>query len=208
MIYLIGGAPRCGKTTIAQQLSKKLGISWIPADAIESMVARYIPKSDLSRLFPKSIMRKKTKLSNDLMYEKYSTKEITDAYIKQSKTSWKAIQVLVECALHEHHDFIIEGHQIHPQLIFQLKKEFKNIKGIIIVRTDLKSIVSGALKNSHPNDWFLKKTKNHETYEKIGLMIKRYSQYFIRESSKYRIDAINTERDFRKQIKLAIKHLK
>jgi 2-phosphoglycerate kinase len=208
MIYLIGGAPRCGKTTIAQKLSKELGISWIPADAIESMVARYILKGDLPRLFPKSIMRKKTKLSNDLMYGKYSVKEITDAYIKQSRASWKAVKVLTECALHEHHDFIIEGHQIHPQLIFQLKKEFKNIKGIAIVRTDLKSIVSGALKNSHPNDWFIKKTKKQDTYEKMGLMIKRYSQYFIKESSKYNIEVINTERDFKKQIKLAIKRLK
>jgi len=44
MIYLIGGAPRCGKTKVAKQLSKKLGIPWISADSLEGVVAAYVNK--------------------------------------------------------------------------------------------------------------------------------------------------------------------
>jgi cytidylate kinase len=58
MIYLIGGAPRCGKTTIAKKLSKKLLISWISADTIESMIATNTSSRDIIKLFPKSIIRK------------------------------------------------------------------------------------------------------------------------------------------------------
>ena len=34
MIYLIGGAPRAGKSTLCQQLSAKLGIGWISTDLL------------------------------------------------------------------------------------------------------------------------------------------------------------------------------
>lgn len=34
VIYLIGGAPRVGKTTLAHQISARLGIGWISTDAL------------------------------------------------------------------------------------------------------------------------------------------------------------------------------
>lgn len=207
MIYLIGGAPRCGKTTIAKQLSKKIKSSWLSADMIESVIASYISKKDLPKFFPKSIIRKKTKLSNDLMYSQYSIKKITDAYIKQSKTSWTAIKIMAECAIKEEHDLIIEGHQIHPQLISKLKKDLVEVKGIIVVRENLEAIVSGALKNKFKKDWFIKQTKNSETYKQMGSMIKNYSEYFIQESKKHKIKVINTEANFQGQIKSVIKYL-
>lgn len=208
MIYLIGGSPRCGKTTIARRLAEKLGTAWISADAIESVVAAYTRPADIARLFPKGVIRKQTRMSNDIMYAKHSTDKITAAYIKQSKTSWTAMDVLVKCALQEEHDLIIEGHQIHPQFISKMVKKYKKVKGIIIVRTNLKKIVTGALKGQAKNDWFIKKTKNPETFEKIGLMIKAYSDYFISESKKYRIKVINTDSNFSSQVKLAVNYLK
>jgi 2-phosphoglycerate kinase len=193
MIYLIGGAPRCGKTTIAKQLSKKLRISW---------------KEKHGKLFPKAIMRKKTKLSNDLLYLKYSTKEIVNAYTLQSKTSWTAIEVLVSCYDYEGHDIIIEGHQIHPQLINDLQKKYKELKGIIVVKSDLKTIVSDALQSKAKNDWFLTRTKNAITFEKIGMMIKKYSDYFIKESKRYKIEVVNMDNNFKKQINKVVNYLK
>ena len=35
MIYLIGGPPRCGKTTVASKLSLDTGIPWVSTDTIE-----------------------------------------------------------------------------------------------------------------------------------------------------------------------------
>ncbi len=208
MIYLIGGAPRCGKTKISRQLAKELSCFWISADAIESAVAASVAKKDIPRLFPKSILRKKTKQSNDLMYAKYSTKEITAAYVKQSKASWPAIKKLAQCALREGQDLIIEGHQVHPRLIAKLIRDLKIVKGIIVVRTDLNSIISGALKNVSVDDWFIKKTTNPITYKKIALMIKAYSTYFINESNKFGLKVIDTNNDFKQKIDRAVKYLR
>ncbi len=207
MIYLIGGAPRCGKTTLAQKLAKDLKISWLAADSLEGVVAAYLSKPDLARLFPKSVMRKKTKRSNDLMYDKYSTKEITDAYNKQSQAVWKAIRALIQASLYEGHGLIIEGYQIQPKFIAQLQKEFKEIKAVMLIKTNLESIISGALNSTNKNDWFIGKTKNPETHNKMGLMIKMYSQMIIKESAKYNLRVIDTGSNFKKQVSLAAKYL-
>ena len=34
MIYLIGGAPRAGKTILVQRLSRKLHVGWISTDLL------------------------------------------------------------------------------------------------------------------------------------------------------------------------------
>lgn len=42
MKYLIGGPPRCGKTTLAKELSSRLGVSWISTDMIDNMLKPYL----------------------------------------------------------------------------------------------------------------------------------------------------------------------
>ncbi len=207
MIYLIGGAPRCGKTTIAKKLSKKIKIPWISADTIESIVAINTSPTDIKKLFPKSEMRKKTKQSNDLMYDKYSAKEIKNAYVKQAKATWKAIDMMIECEVKEGNDFIIEGHQIHPKLMKFLTEKYgkKNICSLIITRFDVNRIVEGCLKYKSKNDWFIQKTKKEKTFYKIAEMIRLYSKFFEREAKKCKIDVINVDTNFIKQINEAVK---
>jgi 2-phosphoglycerate kinase len=205
MIYLIGGPPRCGKTTVAKKLSK----SWISADTIESIIASHTNKKDLNRLFPKSVIRKKTKQSNDIMYNSYSAKEIVKLYIKQSKASWKGIETMVACELNEGHNYIIEGHQIHPKLMDSIVKKYgkKNIVSLVLTRFDKDEIVSGCKKHKAKNDWFIQKTKNEDTFYKMAEMIKIYSEFFEKEARKYGIKVINMDDNFSKQLKAVITHL-
>ena len=208
MIYLIGGSPRCGKTTIAKKLSEKLRISWISSDTLESVASVYIAKKDMARLFPKGIMRKKTNLSNDKMYTTYTTKQICNAYIKQSKTIWKAIQMMVEVNKKEDHDVIIEGYHIHPQLIAKLQKLYpRSIKPVVLTRFDIDGIVEGCKKHKAKNDWFIQKTTDEKIYYRIAQMIKCYSGFFQKEAEKYKIAVVNVDGDFNKQIQKAIKYL-
>ena len=193
MIYLIGGPPRCGKTTLA----KRLGRPWISADMLESIVREHTKKTDLDRLFPKNVMRKKTKDSNDLMYGAYSAVAIAKAYIAQAKASWKAIETVVECEISEGYDYVIEGHQIHPKLVAKLMKRYgKEIAPLFLVRSDIDDIVSGCLKNKAKNDWFLQNTRDKKTYYKIAEMIRVYGEYFEKEAGKYGLKVANMDGDF------------
>lgn len=193
MIYLIGGLPRCGKTTLA----KRLGRPWISADTLESIVRVHTKKTDLDRLFPKNVMRRKTKNSNDLMYGAYSATAIAKAYIAQAKASWKAIETVVECEISEGHDYVIEGHQIHPRLVAKLVKKYKKeIVPLFLIRSDADGIVSGCQKNKAKNDWFLQNTRDKKTYYKIAEMIRVYGEYFEKEAGKYGLKVVNMDGDF------------
>lgn len=97
MIYLIGGPPRCGKTTVAKLLSKKLDIPWISTHTLESIVSVTLKQAygaedkGITEAFPKDEIRKATEHSNDRMYTEYTPEEIAQAYIKQAGATSEAI---------------------------------------------------------------------------------------------------------------------
>jgi 2-phosphoglycerate kinase len=210
MIYLIGGPPRCGKTTIAQKLSKKLSIPWVSSDVLESIVIAHTPTEKLPQLFPKTVMRKKTKKTgNDGMYTQFTPKQITQAYIKQAKATWEAIRVLMESELKDGHSYIVEGYQIHPAFVKELQKKFgsQNVKSIFLVRYDIDKIVSGGKKYKAINDWFTGKTHREETYPKIAAMVQQHSGYFEAQAKKYGMKVIDMDSDFKGKLNEAIRVL-
>jgi hypothetical protein len=46
IVYLVGGAPRVGKSSLAQRLLAIDGIPWLPADVIRTVVRRVVPEVD------------------------------------------------------------------------------------------------------------------------------------------------------------------
>jgi len=210
MFYLIGGAPRCGKTTIAKYLSKRLGIAWISSDTLEAIAMGYATAKDFPKRFPKTIMRKKTKRSNDLMYNKYSPKQIAGAYLIQSQVVWKGIEMLVEAELVENRSYIIEGYHIHPQLVLNLQKKYgkRNFKSVFLTKTDVDNIVTSSEKYTYKNDWFMKRTKEKEIYKKIAEMVSELSRYFLREGKKHGLKVFNMDKNFARGMREAQGYLR
>ncbi|MFH1192158.1 MAG: AAA family ATPase [bacterium] len=117
MIYLIGGPPRCGKTTLAKEMSKKLKIPWISSDALEVVSREYVSKEKRIKLYPYSFLRKKgVNRNNDEFYSKYSAREIINVLKKQAKTSFRAIDMMIANEIDNGNDYIIEGYHILPSL--------------------------------------------------------------------------------------------
>src|SRR6476620_10599326 len=71
MLYLIGGAPRCGKTTVARQLAKTRCCSRVPADYLGTAFTNYIPATELQERYPAW-----QTATVDERYERYSSAEI------------------------------------------------------------------------------------------------------------------------------------
>jgi len=46
MLYLVGGAPRVGKSTLAQRLLTTDGIPWLPTDVLRTVLRRVLPELD------------------------------------------------------------------------------------------------------------------------------------------------------------------
>jgi 2-phosphoglycerate kinase len=201
MMYLIGGPPRSGKTTLAKKLASRLRIGWVSADTLESIIREYIPRAALRKLFPKNVLREKTHGSNDEMYEKFSVKEITEAYIRQGKASRKAVETFVADCIKEGHDFVIEGHQIHPELVAKLSHRFpKEIKSAFLIKKDVQRLVDGFQKNTAKSDWVLRKTKNTKTFEKIAQMLSFFGKRIEKEAREHQLPVYSTDDNFVKTI--------
>ena len=73
---------------MAKKLAISLGVSWISADTLEGLAKHFTSPKEYSRKFPKNIIRKETKNSNDLMYSKYTAEQIKKVHQEVEKQQW------------------------------------------------------------------------------------------------------------------------
>ncbi len=173
-VIFIGGTPRSGKTTIAKELSKKLGIPWISTDTLESVVMEYVEDNKFDSYFPKNVLRRLTNNSNDEMCAKYTSEQIVDAYFEQGKSLTQGIEVFITSEASYRHSYILEGHHIHPELVLKLEKNF-GLKVIFVGREDIVQTLEAITKNPQKNDWVITKTKDTNTYPLIAKMLTAFS---------------------------------
>ncbi len=194
MIYLIGGPPKCGKTTLAKHLLQEHHIPWISTDALETIIYPYIPSAQHAAAYPLSYRKGDT---NDETYAMYTAEEIMEGYIAQSATVHPAIDYFIQSELADGNDYAIEGYHITPAFAAHIQKKFAgNVRSAFLVRTDSITLQKDFSKSTTPNDWILRKTKNQETFEKIASMICRYGTWMTEEASKYQVPIYRIDKDF------------
>jgi 2-phosphoglycerate kinase len=199
MIYLIGGPPKCGKTTLAKAMSKELYIPWISADTLQNIVWAYTSDEKRTDLFPHKHLRGE---NNDDSYAEHSTETIIKSYIEQSKASYDAIAMMAETYLVDKDDFIVEGYQVTPEIVDHIHQKYgkEHVRAVFLVRNDARQFVEDIYKSATPNDWIIRRTKNESTYPKIAKMVVEYSDYFQKEAKKYDLPVFQMDKDFDNQI--------
>lgn len=209
MIYLIGGPPKCGKTTLAKVISRKFGIPWISADTLQVIGRAYEPAKKRDLRYPHSAIRKGHR-DNDVFYQKYSPKEIVSAYKKQAKATALAIDMMAICEITDGNDYIIEGYQVEPVLVAKLIKKYgkEKFSAIFLGKCDPERFVQDLKKSTTPNDWILTNTKKEKTLIKIAEMVKLYSAYFKNEAGKYAFTHLDLSKNFESGLKEAISSLR
>lgn len=205
MIYLIGGPPKCGKTTLAKRLSKSKGIPWVSTDTLQCAIKPYVDKKDFAAKFPASSQRCD---NNDEKYSQYSTNEIIGAYRQQAKTARHAIDMFAVCEITNGNDFIMEGYHIEPEFVKSLNLKYPDkLRSVFLVKTDKEKFLRDVRKSTNQNDWIIKRTKKYGTYEKIANMICEYGNFFEKESKKYGFKTLDMDGDFDSQINKAVLYL-
>lgn len=96
MIYLIGGTPRAGKSTLAKKLLERKSISYVPTDVLLHMVNE--TQSELSLTKPYS--------------------EIPEKFLPYLTNLIKHLQSTVR-------DFTIEGDAFWPEQVIELQRQFE-----------------------------------------------------------------------------------
>lgn len=204
MIYLIGGPPKCGKTTLAKAMSRELHIPWISADTLQNIVWAYTSDESKPDLFPRSHLKGE---SNDEDYSIHSAETIIRSYLGQAKTSYDAISMMAETYLIDEDDFIVEGYQVTPEIADRIHQKYgkEQVRAVFLIRNDAKQFVEDTHKSTTPNDWIIRRTKNESTYPKIAKMVVEYSDYFQKEAKKYDLPVFQMDKNFDDQINTLVK---
>lgn len=210
MIYLIGGPPKCGKTTLSKKILREFGIPWISADTLQVVARKYMNKKDALKKFPWSAIRKATKKSNDVAYGEYTAKQIVKLYNVQAKATYDAIDMFSICEIEDGNNYVVEGYQVTPELANRLIKKYgsKNFKAAFLVRKNARKFIEDCKKSTTPNDWILENTKKPETYGKIANMITEYGAFFEKEAAKYGCKVFTMDENFHAQLDSIERYLK
>ncbi len=206
MIYLIGGPPKCGKTTLAKKMSRELQIPWISTDTLQNIVWAYSAKEKRPELFPHSYLRGD---SNDEFYSENSIEQIVKDYIAQGETCYEAISMMAQTYLTDEDDFIVEGYSVTPEIIAKIFNKFgkEHIRAVFLVKHNEQQFIKDVHKSNTPNDWILRKTKEEVTFTKIAQMVSVYSRYFEEEAIKHSMVVLTMDNDFEKQLSEAQRYL-
>ena len=206
MIYLIGGPPKCGKTTLAKQLSKSAGVPWVSTDTIQNVIKPYIPKNDFATMFPSSTMRFD---SNDEKYAKHTSSEIVDAYRCQARTVCAAIEAFVDSEVTDGNDYIIEGFHVEPELIVKLRSKYPElIRGTLVVKKDADAFIKNIHQSKTPNDWIRSKTNDETiTFPRIAAMVVDYGIQLEKDAEENDVTVFGVDQGFESQLHNAANYL-
>lgn len=202
MLYLIGGPPRCGKTTLSNRLAKLLQIPYFSIDHIASVIPPYISAERQDESFPLRALRQQVNNDNDRFFETHSPEGIVAIYQKQAATCWPGVRNFIDYAIEDEHGLILEGWQLLPRFLAAIPpaKRSGNVQIRYLYKTSVPDIVLGLKANDPVNDWVLRHTKEESSYGRIAQMISCFGHAIEREAGELGFEAINMDYDFDEKI--------
>ena len=203
MIYLVGGAPRCGKTILSKELAKKTGASWISTDSIEVAIKAITPKSQLDKKFPYEKLQRQNEGTPYVDMAKNSAAALLRAEITEAKSIWPSVREIIKHFIDTKQDSIVEGVHLMPSLVAELRqtKYWKQLKLVYLVKTDLALIKDGFHRNTSPYDWMADALKDEALLDKMANMVKTKSAYIESQAKKFHFKVFNMDKNFEATVK-------
>lgn len=182
MIYLIGGPPRVGKSTLAQMLTSKNAVPFAPTDAIFHMLMETAPQIEV-----------------------HDKKGFED----KAKRFYPFLRKFLLLATWTVSDYCIEGDSFLPVQVNdllndpQVKDEKIQIKCCFLgmSETNLETI----LKEGGRNQWLA--TRSREKQEKVAKHIVERSELTRKECEKYKIAYFDLAGDYKANLEKAYQYL-
>jgi hypothetical protein len=149
MVYLIGGAPRIGKSIAARKLAAQLGIQALTADEIGSEYSAKLPEAERIEKFPFP------GFSGNPADNTLSPKELTRLQIIEAKSMEPEFRRLIAEAVAAGRDFVLEGVQVLPEFAKDIVEHSQpgTVKILFVGSEDVSRIIDGMAKNTSPDDW-------------------------------------------------------
>ncbi|HEX7368033.1 MAG TPA: AAA family ATPase [Candidatus Saccharimonadales bacterium] len=176
MIYLVGGPPRVGKTTLVKYLVQMHPMHAVSTDAIRYMLRRSVPKEALNQDifidFHEDVMGR---------WNVRSPQQTLDEQNRQSKAYWPALEKLIEAYTEDGVDVVVEGVAILPEFAKLLRDPSRSVFLGNTAESHGEAIRRQA--GTNPHDWM--HNYGEEELENAAEFFMVMSHFIISEAGRY-----------------------
>lgn len=170
MIYLVGGAPRVGKSIVSKSVAEAKGIQPISTDDLENHVSATFSEEQRLELFPLPGFSGDPSENTLTPDERVGLQNISAESLKAE------VENVINEAISTHRDLVIEGVHLSPRIVRELidKHGKDQIVASFVGSVDLERIMSGMEKNTNPNDWL--KDANEVVRRQVAEFVAAFSK--------------------------------
>lgn len=158
MIYLIGGAPRVGKTQAVIEVLRHRPMNAIASDEVRYMLRRTLPNTRLKRAL---------RATHEIHPLQKTVADLWQAQNEESRALWPALVHIMEAYNQDGQDLLLEGVAVLPELVAQLPFKTKALVLSNQSPNHTEIVLRRARANTH--DWL---------HDKSEAVIAHYCQYF------------------------------
>ena len=192
MIYLIGGAPRTGKSIVSNLLMRELSIPWLSTDVLRTVVHDVTPTlQEQAVKFPYRGFTSVDQLTQ------MQVKQMVDWQIVETNSLQTCINSLIRHQIGVHDNQILEGVHILPQQVRTLMDDSTckgQIRAVFIVSDDISIQVEAMRRNTSHFDWM--EGASEKAFESVANFVIAYGKWIRAECEKYSLTCVVRQGDF------------
>ena len=201
MIYIVGGAPRVGKSIVAKKVSEGASATFISTDDVCHNMSSALSEEERNKQFPLPGFSG-TASENVLTPEKRVELSIVSA-----KSLEPEIDRLISEALKKDGSLVIEGVHLLPEYVQRLLTQYgaETFHVVFVGLTNVDRVVEGIMKNTSPDNW-MRESDSHVIHQ-VAEFVAAFSQYVEGESKQHHLFYQERTEDFERDIALLVEQL-
>jgi 2-phosphoglycerate kinase len=194
MIYIIGGAPRVGKSIVAKRLAQDTAASFVSTDDICDKLSDSLSETERAIKFPLPGFSG-TASENVLTPEKRVELSIISA-----KSVEPEIDRIISNAITKDESLVIEGVHFLPEYVRELLSKYGSdkIQALFVGSTYVKAVVDGIMKNTSPDNWM--RDSHPDVIRQVAEFVSALSRYLEKEAEKYHLAYKERTVDFERDV--------
>ncbi|MBP9747683.1 hypothetical protein KBD13_01975 [Patescibacteria group bacterium] len=176
MIYLIGGAPRVGKSIIANKVTEAMNATLVSTDDLCSEVTKVLSPEEKKRRFPLP------GFSGTASENTLTPEERVELQCISASSLVPALDTVIASALSEHRDLVIEGVHLLPEYVSRLHTQYgaENVRVLFLGLSDVESIVEGIVQNTSPSNWM--RNSDKEVIRQVAGFVAAFSVHIQKKA--------------------------
>lgn len=201
MIYLIGGAPRVGKSTISKIIATSEHVNLVSTDTLCSRVSESLPAEERKTRFPLPGFSG-TASENILTPEQRVALSIVSAQSLETE-----IDRLISEAVEKNKSLVIEGVHLLPAHVGLLLAQYEKdkIRAIFLGSVHVDRVVDGIMKNTSPDNWM--RESDPDVIRQVAEFVVAFSHYLQTESDRHHLVYQERTEDFESDQKILLRQL-